>query len=161
VCFLVFFFFSSRRRHTRFSRDWSSDVCSSDLGNIKVTSISTIGAAGVRGSRTGGAGGEVSLTSIAGLIEVGSINTSGGNGYTPAGGDGSRNGGDAGDIAITAQTVVLKDDLTAQGGERGRADNNFQNGAGGDIKIEGHTQLESAVVINTDGVGRGDITFDG
>src|SRR5690606_41103544 len=29
VCFL--FFFSSRRRHTRFSRDWSSDVCSSDL----------------------------------------------------------------------------------------------------------------------------------
>src|SRR6266511_2622825 len=30
---LVFFFFSSRRRHTRFSRDWSSDVCSSDLGS--------------------------------------------------------------------------------------------------------------------------------
>src|SRR5690606_40988273 len=28
---LAFFFFSSRRRHTRFSRDWSSDVCSSDL----------------------------------------------------------------------------------------------------------------------------------
>src|SRR3989449_8067563 len=29
MCF--FFFFSSRRRHTRCSRDWSSDVCSSDL----------------------------------------------------------------------------------------------------------------------------------
>src|SRR5690606_40295187 len=29
--FAHFFFFSSRRRHTRFSRDWSSDVCSSDL----------------------------------------------------------------------------------------------------------------------------------
>src|SRR5690606_16044027 len=28
---VIFFFFSSRRRHTRFSRDWSSDVCSSDL----------------------------------------------------------------------------------------------------------------------------------
>src|SRR5690606_39982633 len=27
-------FFSSRRRHTRFSRDWSSDVCSSDLPNV-------------------------------------------------------------------------------------------------------------------------------
>src|SRR5699024_11741667 len=27
-----FFFFSSRRRHTRSKRDWSSDVCSSDLG---------------------------------------------------------------------------------------------------------------------------------
>src|SRR5947209_12488171 len=29
LCF--FFFFSSRRRHTRYWRDWSSDVCSSDL----------------------------------------------------------------------------------------------------------------------------------
>src|SRR5271169_6043456 len=28
---LFFFFFSSRRRHTRCYRDWSSDVCSSDL----------------------------------------------------------------------------------------------------------------------------------
>src|SRR5690606_39624993 len=27
----LYFFFSSRRRHTSFSRDWSSDVCSSDL----------------------------------------------------------------------------------------------------------------------------------
>src|SRR5690554_2636763 len=27
----VYFFFSSRRRHTRCGRDWSSDVCSSDL----------------------------------------------------------------------------------------------------------------------------------
>src|SRR5690606_17695102 len=32
--FLFSFFFSSRRRHTRFSRDWSSDVCSSDLLNL-------------------------------------------------------------------------------------------------------------------------------
>src|SRR3989449_7123291 len=30
-CVMCFFFFSSRRRHTRCSRDWSSDVCSSDL----------------------------------------------------------------------------------------------------------------------------------
>src|SRR5258707_6637637 len=28
---VIFFFFSSRRRHTRYWRDWSSDVCSSDL----------------------------------------------------------------------------------------------------------------------------------
>src|SRR5690348_18150813 len=27
----MFFFFSSRRRHTRWTGDWSSDVCSSDL----------------------------------------------------------------------------------------------------------------------------------
>src|SRR5208337_1042176 len=30
--FNFFFFFSSRRRHTRYIGDWSSDVCSSDLG---------------------------------------------------------------------------------------------------------------------------------
>src|SRR5205809_2716281 len=29
------FFFSSRRRHTRCSRDWSSDVCSSDLSTLQ------------------------------------------------------------------------------------------------------------------------------
>src|SRR2546429_5145239 len=32
----LFFFFSSRRRHTRCSRDWSSDVCSSDLLLLRV-----------------------------------------------------------------------------------------------------------------------------
>src|SRR5256712_10053831 len=31
VVSIAFFFFSSRRRHTRSDRDWSSDVCSSDL----------------------------------------------------------------------------------------------------------------------------------
>src|SRR3989475_10081432 len=31
LCLSLFFFFSSRRRHTRFDCDWSSDVCSSDL----------------------------------------------------------------------------------------------------------------------------------
>src|SRR5256885_5879199 len=30
----VYFFFSSRRRHTRLQGDWSSDVCSSDLGSV-------------------------------------------------------------------------------------------------------------------------------
>src|SRR2546429_3418304 len=33
LCVSLFFFFSSRRRHTRCSRDWSSDVCSSDLAH--------------------------------------------------------------------------------------------------------------------------------
>src|SRR3712207_2970365 len=32
----IFFFFSSRRRHTRYWRDWSSDVCSSDLLSAEV-----------------------------------------------------------------------------------------------------------------------------
>src|SRR6266508_4927633 len=31
---VLFFFFSSRRRHTRWPRDWSSDVCSSDLADF-------------------------------------------------------------------------------------------------------------------------------
>src|SRR5690349_22890298 len=31
------FFFSSRRRHTRSLRDWSSDVCSSDLDTVKMS----------------------------------------------------------------------------------------------------------------------------
>src|SRR5256885_12208217 len=35
--FSVFFFFSSRRRHTRLQGDWSSDVCSSDLHPEDVT----------------------------------------------------------------------------------------------------------------------------
>src|SRR5690625_2345479 len=40
MCFLcVFFFFSSRRRHTRWPRDWSSDVCSSDLYEITKGSV--------------------------------------------------------------------------------------------------------------------------
>src|SRR5216683_4537251 len=34
---MFFFFFSSRRRHTRSDRDWSSDVCSSDLGAAILT----------------------------------------------------------------------------------------------------------------------------
>src|SRR5438132_6787943 len=39
MIFVLFFFFSSRRRHTRSLCDWSSDVCSSDLG--KTTAPST------------------------------------------------------------------------------------------------------------------------
>src|SRR5256885_9776551 len=35
-CRAVFFFFSSRRRHTRLQGDWSSDVCSSDLASQAV-----------------------------------------------------------------------------------------------------------------------------
>src|SRR5699024_3420031 len=36
--FVFFFFFSSRRRHTRSKRDWSSDVCSSDLRFYRLSS---------------------------------------------------------------------------------------------------------------------------
>src|SRR6266403_4289944 len=36
---IIFFFFSSRRRHTRSLRDWSSDVCSSDLGDDAIVVV--------------------------------------------------------------------------------------------------------------------------
>src|SRR5690625_7237177 len=35
----MLFFFSSRRRHTRWPRDWSSDVCSSDLRDLAVVLV--------------------------------------------------------------------------------------------------------------------------
>src|SRR5206468_10064461 len=35
----VLFFFSSRRRHTRSDRDWSSDVCSSDLAPLDAAAL--------------------------------------------------------------------------------------------------------------------------
>src|SRR5215510_1267811 len=42
------FFFSSRRRHTRWPRDWSSDVCSSDLSRGRLRTPSLTGRAGHR-----------------------------------------------------------------------------------------------------------------
>src|SRR6266496_229591 len=52
--FFFFFFFSSRRRHTRSLRDWSSDVCSSDL----------LDAAGPYGRGFDGAGVDVVLLCV-------------------------------------------------------------------------------------------------
>src|SRR2546422_6909975 len=39
ILLIFFFFFSSRRRHTRCSRDWSSDVCSSDLVQPRLCAV--------------------------------------------------------------------------------------------------------------------------
>src|SRR5438045_8385007 len=38
-----FFFFSSRRRHTRCLSDWSSDVCSSDLAHVELADMVSCG----------------------------------------------------------------------------------------------------------------------
>src|SRR6266536_2754939 len=46
---MFFFFFSSRRRHTRSTRDWSSDVCSSDLGSGRAACASGPGGSRRRG----------------------------------------------------------------------------------------------------------------
>src|SRR5690625_6495666 len=42
IYFFLFFFFSSRRRHTRWPRDWSSDVCSSDLSTSEATGVDVL-----------------------------------------------------------------------------------------------------------------------
>src|SRR5690625_3787808 len=42
------FFFSSRRRHTRWPRDWSSDVCSSDLSSFAAAKTATAAPAGAQ-----------------------------------------------------------------------------------------------------------------
>src|SRR6266511_2967498 len=46
---VLFFSFSSRRRHTSFSRDWSSDVCSSDLATraMALSTVSTYSTDGI------------------------------------------------------------------------------------------------------------------
>src|SRR2546430_13494217 len=46
VILSIFFFFSSRRRHTRFDCDWSSDVCSSDLRGSNFEALAESVAAG-------------------------------------------------------------------------------------------------------------------
>src|SRR5437762_6359658 len=50
VMSVYFFFFSSRRRHTRYIGDWSSDVCSSDL---PAGGVQNLNRGGARGSRAG------------------------------------------------------------------------------------------------------------
>src|SRR3712207_6942339 len=50
------FFFSSRRRHTRYWRDWSSDVCSSDLGEANAPRIPVSSTKGATGHCFGAAG---------------------------------------------------------------------------------------------------------
>src|SRR3712207_7810770 len=39
---MLVFFFSSRRRHTRYWRDWSSDVCSSDLFSALFAAVTRV-----------------------------------------------------------------------------------------------------------------------
>src|SRR5437764_9067907 len=64
---IYFFFFSSRRRHTRYIGDWSSDVCSSDLG------IGTIGLSLARAALTVW-GIDVSEESVACALENAELN---------------------------------------------------------------------------------------
>src|SRR5437764_11812231 len=71
-----YFFFSSRRRHTRYIGDWSSDVCSSDL-NIDARIVSTT-TAEVLGVATGYGESKRSGTSLIGGASVGGVGAAGG-----------------------------------------------------------------------------------
>src|SRR5271166_5297081 len=86
----VCFFFSSRRRHTRWPRDWSSDVCSSDLNNTSLPMVnfsSPLSAASPAGviSATSAASTSTTFNSAAQMITLsatitsGSVNVTGGN----------------------------------------------------------------------------------
>src|SRR2546430_13335863 len=55
VILTLIFFFSSRRRHTRFDCDWSSDVCSSDLAAIPVSQPAQAGFVAPRRAFSGAA----------------------------------------------------------------------------------------------------------
>src|SRR3712207_7811285 len=65
----VDFFFSSRRRHTRYWRDWSSDVCSSDL---LVADLEVMAADGAGGEEVRQRGGDVAVVALhrVGGVEV-------------------------------------------------------------------------------------------
>src|SRR5439155_10075990 len=66
------FFFSSRRRHTRWPRDWSSDVCSSDLKTVQLAIKRFINwlTRGQAGQPPGSASGGQWLYGVRGLIFV-------------------------------------------------------------------------------------------
>src|SRR5216684_5008756 len=69
-----FFFFSSRRRHTRCSRDWSSDVCSSDLTRRRSGGRLYYDAVVMDAPPTGRIGNFLNVaTEVSGLAKVGPI----------------------------------------------------------------------------------------
>src|SRR5207302_5076447 len=71
---------SSRRRHTRFSRDWSSDVCSSDLGlqveplagRLRRAAVFAVDRVEARGVAGGGAHGLLAIA-LGGLHDLGGV----------------------------------------------------------------------------------------
>src|SRR3712207_9520910 len=76
---VCFFFFSSRRRHTRYWRDWSSDVCSSDLRRrVDAEVVGEPGAGGGVGGEAErgavrGAAGEIGRASCRERVEISEV----------------------------------------------------------------------------------------
>src|SRR5947199_7549055 len=82
------FFFSSSRRHTRCLSDWSSDVCSSDLGagGISVINSSPTIRGNVIRDCSGDAGG-ILLSNSDGLVEGNTVDHNQGSGVAIGAGD--------------------------------------------------------------------------
>src|SRR5256885_9838218 len=104
----LFFFFSSRRRHTRLQGDWSSDVCSSDLGNAVLTG----GTGGQGDGRTQRPGGMTSPSAVFLGADAGGAHSRGATGSTKkilgrADGPGAamRPGGAAKSATVLAETA--------------------------------------------------------
>src|SRR5690606_28917520 len=108
-----FFFFASRSRHTRFSRDWSSDVCSSDLTDARLAAtvaacrgfVYAAALMGVTGARD-----QVSAAAPALVKRVRAVSTG-----VPVGvGLGVRDGRQASVVAGYADAVIVGSALVSQ-----------------------------------------------
>src|SRR2546430_10604704 len=66
---MLYFFFSSRRRHTRFDCDWSSDVCSSDL-SLNQMMIANLDCTPMHARNLGGSAGSVTLVTRSFLVSA-------------------------------------------------------------------------------------------
>src|SRR5690606_9445788 len=136
-------------------------------GNITARAIETVGQGGFSwNTRSGGRGGNITIasTSGTGIVRVGAMDTSGGNGDSGMGGE--RPGGNAGTIEITGNTIELNGNIIAQGGLRGS--NNSNNGNGGNVTLAGEVRVLRDISINTsyksspDGsAARGVVSFSG
>src|SRR4051812_50220297 len=70
-CSMSIFFFSSRRRHTRLTCDWSSDVCSSDLAsNALVAGFRTVVMPHDRNARPSGSPKQIGRASCRERVEI-------------------------------------------------------------------------------------------
>src|SRR6266480_7695863 len=98
MCCYVFFF-SSRRRHTRLTCDWSSDVCSSDLGPGTATVVNSTFAGNSAGS---GIGGAFFLSSVTATLTNDTI-------AKKSVGSGGENPGISGADGVTARNTIIAD----------------------------------------------------
>src|SRR5204863_341005 len=139
----LLFFFSSRRRHTRSLRDWSSDVCSSDLSRCRPTHYNNVctlpnsgiyfaidGSNGTNGGNgLAGSGCTLASGSVSGGNWVGGLASTGGGGSNGGGAGGG--GGGGGGYCSGIGTNCSTDRLGGHGGGGGSGGCAGTGGLGG------------------------------